>query len=343
MRRFFLPAETGGAGPGRRGAAQSNLQNAQLAASWLHFVELASRKFELHDNTHSLATDTGYCSTCGQLVLPPASYGSGPSMSKRIGIAVSVLLHVLAVSYYLLRDDTIVPPTPTAPEGAMVYISPPAPTPLAPRAQPPSVQPPSIQPPTVARVPPPPQVRVQPPRPQPVRPKEEVFVPPVVAQTTPPPEQDMQSMIAARRAQRAATQPQAEPQESAEERGQRIARANIAGAQRGTSGTDRNGSGGVFSIMNQTSFGAEVKFRGWNENFKRSWTQQVKVERGSERDIETAIVKKMIELIRKEKPGDFVWDSHRLGRLVNLSARVEHATELETFLLSEFFPEYRRR
>ena len=307
----------------------------------------------MHDNTHSLAVDTGYCSTCGQLILPPAGYGAGPSRSKRIGIAVSVLLHVLAVSYYLLRDDTIVPPPPVAPEGSMVYISPPAPTPPAPRSQPPSVQPPSVSPPTVARVPPPPQVRVQPPRrqpvrpqpvrPQPARPKEEVIVPPVVAQMTPPPEQDMQSMIAARRAQRSAAQPQAEPQESAEERGQRIARANIAGAQRGTSGTDRSGSGGVFSIMNQTSFGAEVKFRGWNENFKRSWTQQVKVERGNERDIETAIVKKMIELIRKEKPGDFVWDSRRLGRLVNLSAKAEHAPELETFLLSEFFPEYRRR
>jgi hypothetical protein len=300
-----------------------------------------------------MATDTGYCETCGQLTLPPAGYGSGPSTSKRIGIAVSILLHVLAVSYYLLRDDTIVPPPPAAPAGSMVYIAPPAPTPPAPTAQPPSVQAPSIEPPTVAQVPPPPRVRVQPPRPQPVRPqpvrpqpvrpKEDVFVPPVVARVSPPQEQDMEAQIAARRAQRAATQPQAEPQESAEARGQRIARANIAGAQRGTSGTDRTGSGGVFSIVNQTSFGAEVKFRGWNQNFKRNWAQQVKVERGSERDIETAIVKKMIELIRNEKPGDFVWDSHRLGRLVNLSARAEHSLELQTFLLSEFFPDYRPR
>jgi hypothetical protein len=153
----------------------------------------------------------------------------------------------------------------------------------------------------------------------------------------------MAAQIAARRAQRAAAQPQAVQEESEEARGQRIARANIAGAQGGSSGAERNGSGGVFSIVNQTVRSAEVKFRGWNSNFKRNWSQQVRVEIGGERDIETAIVKKMIELIRKEKPGDFVWDSHRLGRHVNLSARVEDAAELQAFLLKEFFPDYRRR
>ena len=172
--------------------------------------------------------------------------------------------------------------------------------------------------------------------------KQEVFVPPVVAPLAPPvaQAQDMEAQIAAARQRRAQAQPPAEHEESADERGQRLAKANIAGAQGHTSGADRNDGGGVFSILNQNYHSAEVKFRGWNGNFKRNWTQQVLVEQGAELDIETAIVKKMIELIRKEKVGDFVWDSHRLGRLVNLSARVEDTAELQAFLLKEFFPTY---
>src|SRR5471032_2592150 len=177
------------------------------------------------------------------------------------------------------------------------------------------------------------------------RPKLETYVPPVVAPMTPPPVEDMADMIAKRRAQRQANNPTpAEPApETADERGNRIAKANIARAQGGKSaGADRDDTGGVFSIVDQTYHSADVKFRGWNTNFKRNWTQQVHVEQGGEIDIETAIVKKMIELIRKEKHGDFVWESHRLGREVPMSARKEDEAELQAFLLKEFFPEYRR-
>jgi hypothetical protein len=307
-------------------------------------------KFDVHDKTHLFAADSPSCETCGQVILPQPVYGARTSVSNRIGLAVSILLHLLALAYYLLRDEPVRVTPPAAPDGAMVYIAPLAPQP---KARPQPAQPPQPVPPKpkVAQ-----QPKVQPqtktakalPRAQPSkpRPKDEVYIPSVVARVAPPKQdepQDMQAQIAARRAQRAAAQPQAEPQESAEARGQRIARANIAGAQGGSSGAERNGSGGIFSIVNQNARSAEVKFRGWNSNFKRNWTQQVQVERGLELDIETAIVKKMIELIRKEKPGDFVWDSHRLGRHVNLSARVEDTAELQAFLLKEFFPDYRRR
>ena len=67
----------------------------------------------------------------------------------------------------------------------------------------------------------------------------------------------------------------------------------------------------------------------------------VTVQRGSEPDIETAIVKKMIELIRKEKTGDFEWDSHRLGRVVTMSARPQDEQQLIEFLYKEMFPDYR--
>ena len=121
---------------------------------------------------------------------------------------------------------------------------------------------------------------------------------------------------------------------------QRAALANIA-AINGRGGQDPNESGGVFSISNQTFSKADLKFRGWNPNFKRRWLTAVTVERGSDPDIETAIVKKMIELIRKEKTGDFEWDSHRLNKVVTLSARPQDTQELMNFLYKEMFPEYR--
>jgi hypothetical protein len=57
--------------------------------------------------------------------------------------------------------------------------------------------------------------------------------------------------------------------------------------------------------------------------------------------VETAVVKKMIELIRREKTGDFEWDSHRLGRVVTMSARVQDTAQLQAFLFKEMFPEYK--
>ena len=50
---------------------------------------------------------------------------------------------------------------------------------------------------------------------------------------------------------------------------------------------------------------------------------------------------KMIELIRKEKTGDFDWDSHRLQRVVKMSARPQDEAELTAFLYKEMFPGYR--
>ena len=116
--------------------------------------------------------------------------------------------------------------------------------------------------------------------------------------------------------------------------------ANIA-AINGRGRDDRNETGGIFSVSNKTFHSMDLRFRGWNPNFKRRWLTQVTVEQGSERDVETAVVKKMIELIRREKTGDFEWDSHRLGRVVKLSARPQDTDELMEFLFKEMFPEYK--
>lgn len=296
------------------------------------------------DSSH-IHSDHEYCETCGQRLPPPGQYTSGygqRSKSNRIGIAISVGLHLLAVLYYLLKPSEPFHRTPPPSEGTMVYIAP------LPQFKPNKPDKPEKKTELAKAKPPPPQQRravaaITPPAA--ARPKLETYVPPVVAPMTPPPVQDMAEMIAKRRAERQAANPAppSEPApETADERGNRIAKANIARAQGGHSGgADRDDSGGLFTI-DKSYHSAEVKFRGWNTNFKRNWTQQVHVDQGGDIDIETAVVKKVIEIIRKEKPGDFPWESHRLGRVQIMSARKEDEAELTAFLLLELFPEYHR-
>ena len=254
-----------------------------------------------------------------------------------MGLAITLLLHLLLVAIYLLQPnpERHAPP----PAGAtMVYIAP------LPQGKPKPKKQPQQQAPKKAPKTPPVQVKRLPntitlPNEKPVK-VVEVDAKPVT--TPPPPEMDMQAYIDARRKARGATEPsEAVAEESENARANRIAMANIASANGRSRGDDRNETGGVFTLSHQTFNSAELKFRGWNPNFKRRWLQQLTVERGSEIDIETAIVKKMIELIRKEKTGDFEWDSHRLQRVVKMSARVQDTAELHAFLFKEMFPEYR--
>jgi hypothetical protein len=45
----------------------------------------------------------------------------------------------------------------------------------------------------------------------------------------------------------------------------------------------------------------------------------------------------MISIIRRYENEDFVWESHRLGRNITLSARAQDTRDLENFMLREFF------
>ena len=45
----------------------------------------------------------------------------------------------------------------------------------------------------------------------------------------------------------------------------------------------------------------------------------------------------MIEIIGDYEKGDFIWESHRLGRNVTLSARQRDTAGLEDFLMQDFF------
>ena len=61
------------------------------------------------------------------------------------------------------------------------------------------------------------------------------------------------------------------------------------------------------------------------------------VESGDADSVRRAMVKKMAETIRRFYPGDFAFDSRRIGRLVKLSGRPEDSDEVEDFLLKEMF------
>jgi hypothetical protein len=298
----------------------------------------------LRDHSHYSSDDSDVCSHCGQpLLAPTPSYGRrGPS---RTGLVVTVLLHLLLVAIYLVQPKQTEKKAAPARGGEIVYLTPlkgkpkPVPQEQAPKKK-------TVKTPKTKPAPQPERVQVQ-------RLPNTITLPdekPVeVAKVEPPreaapaPEMDMSAMIEARRKARGAAAASDRPaEESDEARGMRNALANIAAVNnRGTDAS--NQSGGVFSISNKTFNSANLKFRGWNPGFKRRWLTSVTVEQGSEPDLETAVVKKMIELIRREKNGDFEWDSHRLQRVVTMSARIQDTAQLQAFLYKEMFPEYKAR
>jgi hypothetical protein len=274
-----------------------------------------------------MPTETGYCEHCGQplppgFVRPVTPYGD--RKPNKVGVGVTIAVHVLVLLLVIFRQDVRIKPGKVA-ETFVTFDQPAAPKPTdqAPKKREKVVK---TQKPMVFIKPLPNTITVPPVKVEPEVVKEE---------KAPPQEVDMQAYIEARRKQRGVQQDQ--PVESENDKAVNRIKANIARANKAA---QDDGGGGIFSITNQTFHGADVKFNGFSTNFKRRWLQQVHVERGSEPDVETAIVKKMIEIIRHEKTGDFEWDSHRLGRVVTLSARPQDTDALMAFLYKEMFPNY---
>ncbi len=150
---------------------------------------------------------------------------------------------------------------------------------------------------------------------------------------------DMMAMINARRrsAEDAAARENAQARASAREPSiNEIAAASITRNLQMLS-PSRDGTSGVFQILSKGTRTAQFSFRGWTTDASNSWRQVYEVDAGPRGNIELAIVRKMIELIRMHYQGNFNWDSHRLGRVVVLSARIDDNSGLEAFLLREFF------
>lgn len=99
----------------------------------------------------------------------------------------------------------------------------------------------------------------------------------------------------------------------------------------------QQGASGIFQIRHKTSRTAQFSFKGWKNDYSSPRLEIIDVEADADGDIDLAIVKKMIEIIRREYSGDFSWESRRLGRVIVLSARMEDNTGLEEFLMREFF------
>lgn len=169
-------------------------------------------------------------------------------------------------------------------------------------------------------------------KPSPVAPPEPE---PEAAPPRPEPTFDMAALVAANRERRAA----------------REARAARAGAmpqgpsEPVTGGLAKNlqsfgqgdDTGGVFRILRIGARTGEFSFNGWRGETGRRWREVIEVDAGTGGDVERAIVRRMMALIREHYTGNFNWESRRHGRVIVLSAAPAQDAELEAFLYREFF------
>jgi outer membrane biosynthesis protein TonB len=247
---------------------------------------------------------------------------------------------------------------PAAPSPPAVAAAPPSPPAVAQAVPPPRVAPPRPRskpsvprrstPPVIAQrrpapltVPPAPPV-IAPPQPEPPTPEPAPPPPPVKPQP-PPLETDLASYVEARRRARGESPSNSSVSpssaESDKERLNRIVAENLGLNRTPTFGYDPQSAGGIFQITHVGYDDAQFWFFGMDRDIGRKAKQLIDVRKGSNPDMRTAVVRKMIEIIRQNTSGDFLWQSQRQGRNVRLSARPEDNAGLEDFIMREVFPE----
>ena len=277
-----------------------------------------------------------------------------------LAFALSLLVHVAALwtAPPLVRSLTLDPVARAEPAPALVAR-------LAPRSIEAAVAPPAAPPPPPPRASSPPRPRAakvppltQAPSPPPRNRKDRARtrdhsgtpvapVPPAEAPPAagPPVAGDLSAYIAARRRARGETtstvaqgrEPSASPAEDEKERLNRIVAANLGLNNVPTFGDDPRRGGGMFQLRRIGSDDAEFYFNGWNPDIRRVSRQLIEVRKGANPDIRAAVVRRIIEIIRAQEPGDFIWVSRRLGRQIALSARPGDNAGLEDFMMREFF------
>lgn len=102
------------------------------------------------------------------------------------------------------------------------------------------------------------------------------------------------------------------------------------------------GGGGIFEIKRMGTRSGTFVFRGWGNTYTSPLQETITVETDGNTDIEHAMIRKMISIIRKRHNGDFSWESQRLNRVITLSARLQDNAGLEDFLMTEFFGSTRK-
>jgi hypothetical protein len=158
---------------------------------------------------------------------------------------------------------------------------------------------------------------------------------PVAQPVTPaPPDLDMSAMIEQRRKERQAAEPSPAPAtESAGQAGRApTAQERAQASVQRSMDQAKSGGGGLFQVTGNGVRERLVSFRGWDGNSKQSF----KVDAGLGGDVEKAVVRRIISMIRERFKGDFTWVT-RYNREVQLSARPEDDAQLEAYLTKEFF------
>jgi len=151
------------------------------------------------------------------------------------------------------------------------------------------------------------------------------------------PPADLTAYINAARERRRAAETSAEREYAAAKANEHVPSADEIRMANIMRNLQPQGTNGVFQIISVGLRTGKFSFRGWTKDYSNSRRELIEVEAGQNGDIERAIVRRMIELIRKYYKGDFNWDSQRLNRVVIMSARVEDNAGLEDFLMREFF------
>jgi hypothetical protein len=260
-------------------------------------------------------------------------------------LALSILIHIGALFVWLPRTPILASMEPDLGDASapvQVQLTPQASvTPTPPAAAPPpppetqaTIKPPKVAirtPPRQTIVAPSPQAPVVPPPPPTPAPEPTTPSPPVAAKTPPPPVTgDLASFIEARRRARGET-----ASDDTEAYNRSIA-ANLPRAATGAASSDSNHSGGIFAIKRMAYDDAVFEFYGWNKEVRQRTPQIFEVRKGNNPDMRIAVVRRMIVIIREFEKEDFTWDSHRLGRVVTLSARQADTAALEEFMMREF-------
>ncbi len=273
----------------------------------------------------------------------------------RVAFVLSLLVHAAALWTYLPRMRLLTPSDGDVGESG---------APLAVKLANP--QPPQGTMPTVPTTPPPPEAVAQlrtpqrkpspPPSPRPPPsapqvmsvPRRSTDTPIAPAPVTPPaptppaPATDLASLIEARRRERgeqpaSSSDSPSDAKAAEDERQNKIIAANLGTNSRPSFGREARNGGGVFQVKSLEYSFAEFYFFGWNKDINRNSKQVIEVRKGDNSNIRIAVVRKMIEIIREHESGDFLWESHRLGRQLTLSARARDNGELESFMMQEFF------
>ena len=268
------------------------------------------------------------------------------SRNTLIAFVVSIVLHLLALLFLVPKIDLNPSPQATTMEVSL------APKPTAPEVTPETVPEPIPSPaPEVKK-----KIIAKKPTNKPSKPKVSDFsVPEVLTKPEPSPQQvpitppikpqpqtpadaptDMMAMVNQKRAQREAQESEAARQ-NAEAAAREIGPSEDEKRDARIKNNFKNGTNGIFEITRLESRSASFTFLGWTSSLSNARREFFEVEASAGQDVRLMMIRRMIGLIRTHYQGDFDWESHRLGRTIVKSARVEDSAELEEFLMQEFF------